>query len=85
MEEGILTGESKVSGKHPDVLTKNIDLTDKANMMFSGTLVAKGKGVGVVVATGMSTEMGIIQENLTEAAKDSEDTPLKKKIKEFGD
>jgi magnesium-transporting ATPase (P-type) len=60
MEEGLLTGESKVSGKHPDVLAANIDLTDKANMMFSGTLVAKGKGIGVVIATGMSTEMGII-------------------------
>ena len=61
MEEGILTGESKVSGKHPDVLGKNIDLTDKANMMFSGTLVAKGKGIGCVIDTGMTTEMGIIQ------------------------
>jgi magnesium-transporting ATPase (P-type) len=33
-------------------------------MIFSGTLVAKGKGLGVVTATGMKTEMGIISKNL---------------------
>jgi magnesium-transporting ATPase (P-type) len=36
-------------------------------MVFSGTLVAKGKGVGVVTSTGMKTQMGIISKNLSEA------------------
>jgi P-type E1-E2 ATPase len=54
-------------------------------MLFSGTLVAKGKGLGLVTATGMNTEMGKIQKNLEEAKEDAEDTPLKKKISEFGD
>jgi magnesium-transporting ATPase (P-type) len=85
MEEGLLTGESKVRGKHLEALEKDIDQTAKANMVFSGTLVSKGKGIGVVVATGMSSQMGKISEEMEQAAKESEDTPLKKKIKEFGD
>ncbi len=85
MEEGLLTGESKVRGKHLDVLGENIDMTEKANVVFRGTLVSKGKGIGVCIATGMNSEMGAIQKGIQDAAKDSEDTPLKKKIKEFGD
>ena len=54
-------------------------------MLFSGTLVAVGKGSGIATGTGMSTEMGKIASEMTDAAKESEDTPLKKKISEFGD
>ena len=93
MEESMLTGESKVAGKHPDVIateTKggeeiDVALAERSNLLFSGTLVAKGKGIGVVFGTGMDTEMGAIQAGLQDAAESKETTPLQKKIKEFGD
>ena len=57
----MLTGESKNASKHPDVIEKeNIDLIDRKNLLYSGTLVSKGKGIGIVFATGMDTEMGEI-------------------------
>ena len=54
-------------------------------MIFSATLVAVGKGLGVVTGTGMHTEVGKIQQEMEGAAKESEDTPLKIRIKEFGE
>ena len=55
----MLTGESKVSGKRSSRIdNENADLVDKKNLVFSGTLVAKGKARGVVISTGMKTEMG---------------------------
>jgi len=86
MEEAMLTGESKAADKHPDVIkTKNLDLSKRHNLLYSGTLVSKGKGIGIVFATGMHTEMGKIQAGIQDAAATSSDTPLAKKIKEFGD
>lgn len=57
----------------------------KTNMLFASTTVSNGACVGVVVATGMASEIGIIQAAVTDAAKDDEATPLKKKLDEFGD
>jgi P-type E1-E2 ATPase len=86
LEQAMLTGENKVAAKHPErVNNENTDIIGKSNMLFSGTLVAKGRGIGLVTSTGMNTEMGKIQQNLEAAGEDAEDTPLKKKIKEFGD
>jgi len=56
-------------------------------MLYGGTVITSGKGVGVVVRTGMDTEMGKIQKGVTEAASDSQatKTPLAIKLDEFGD
>ena len=54
-------------------------------MLFAGTAVANGSCLGIVNAIGMSTEVGKIQQQITEAAAEEEDTPLKKKLDVFGE
>lgn len=54
-------------------------------MLFASTAVANGAGVGIVNSIGMATEIGKIQAQIQEAAKEEDDTPLKKKIDEFGE
>uniref|UniRef100_A0A8C2I0A2 P-type Ca(2+) transporter n=1 Tax=Cyprinus carpio TaxID=7962 RepID=A0A8C2I0A2_CYPCA len=56
---------------------------DKKNMLFSGTNIAAGKAIGVVVATGVSTEIGKIRDQM--AATEQEKTPLQQKLDEFGE
>jgi P-type Ca2+ transporter type 2C len=53
-------------------------------MLFSGTAVANGSCSAVVTGTGMSTEMGRIQADIQAAAAEDADTPLKKKLNDFG-
>jgi len=55
------------------------------NMLFAGTAVANGSCRGIVNAIGMCTEVGKIQQQITEAAAEEEDTPLKKKLDVFGE
>jgi magnesium-transporting ATPase (P-type) len=52
VEEAILTGESTVVDKITDALEGDLPLGDRVNMVFSGTTVSAGGGVGVVTATG---------------------------------
>lgn len=54
-------------------------------MLFAGTAVANGTCRGIVNAIGMSTEVGAIQQQITDAAAEEEDTPLKKKLDIFGE
>uniref|UniRef100_A0A667WYK0 Calcium-transporting ATPase n=1 Tax=Myripristis murdjan TaxID=586833 RepID=A0A667WYK0_9TELE len=56
---------------------------DKKNMLFSGTNIAAGKAIGVAVATGVSTEIGKIRDQM--AATEQEKTPLQAKLDEFGE
>ena len=60
-------------------------IQEKVNMLFSGTTVANGAAVGVVVATGMRTEIGKIQAHVQAAAEEQEKTPLGQKIDAFGE
>ncbi|KAG1967698.1 sarcoplasmic/endoplasmic reticulum calcium ATPase 1 isoform X1 [Pimephales promelas] len=84
VDQSILTGESVSVIKHtesvPDLRAVN---QDKKNMLFSGTNIAAGKAVGVVVATGVSTEIGKIRDQM--AATEQEKTPLQQKLDEFGE
>ena len=60
MDESALTGESVPVTKDETVLPADTAVADRRNMAYSGTLVTTGSGVGVVVATGASTELGEI-------------------------
>ncbi len=81
--EAALTGESEAVCKDVAVLPDpELPLGDRTNMAFMGTSVAEGTGVAVVVATGMSTELGKIAGLLENAKSDS--TPLQKNLEYFG-
>uniref|UniRef100_A0A8C9UYC0 Calcium-transporting ATPase n=1 Tax=Scleropages formosus TaxID=113540 RepID=A0A8C9UYC0_SCLFO len=56
---------------------------DKKNMLFSGTNIAAGRAIGVVVSTGVSTEIGKIRNQM--ATTEQEKTPLQQKLDEFGE
>ncbi|XP_043109627.1 ATPase sarcoplasmic/endoplasmic reticulum Ca2+ transporting 1, like isoform X1 [Puntigrus tetrazona] len=84
VDQSILTGESVSVIKHtepvPDPRAVN---QDKKNMLFSGTNIAAGKAIGVAVATGVTTEIGKIRDQM--AATEQEKTPLQQKLDEFGE
>src|SRR6478609_1961469 len=61
-EEAALTGESVPIDKTTEAVTENATVGDRKGMAFSGTLVASGRGTGVVVTTGTATELGRINQ-----------------------
>jgi Ca2+-transporting ATPase len=82
MQEAALTGESLDTVKQPGELEgEDLPLGDRGNMGFKGTVVAKGRGEGIVVATGMRTEMGRIAKLLDQGTAA---TPLQKRMAAFG-
>lgn len=82
--ESALTGESEAVEKEAITLeNESIPLGDRKNMIFMGTSVATGQGRGLVVATGMRTEIGHIAGLLEEAGAE-EGTPLQQKLESFG-
>lgn len=88
IDQSQLTGESQSVAKDPSIPEAADDelvVQAKTNMMFATTTVVGGIARGVVTDTGMATEIGKIQLAVQDAAEDEEDTPLKKKIDEFGD
>ncbi|MFA5602937.1 MAG: HAD-IC family P-type ATPase [Bacilli bacterium] len=60
INEAILTGESVASEKSNDIIEENTGLIDRKNMLYAGTSVVKGRGMGVVIATGINTEIGAV-------------------------
>ena len=83
VDESMLTGESEAANKHAAVINKpNAVNQDKRNVLFSGTLVVKGKAHGVVVAIGAQTEMGAIAHAL--GTETETKTPLQQRLDEFG-
>ena len=84
IEESALTGESVPSEKNANFITddEKIPVGDKENMAFMSTMATYGRGEGVVVATGMETEIGKIAKILDE--DESTLTPLQIKLDELG-
>ncbi len=86
VEEAALTGESVPVTKFIDMIylrdgEKDVPLGDRKNMLYMGSTVVYGRGVAVVTATGMDTEMGKIAGAL-QAAEDG-DTPLQRKLNQL--
>ncbi|CAM4667075.1 hypothetical protein PO909_007939 [Leuciscus waleckii] len=83
VDQSILTGESVSVIKHTDPVPDPRAVNqDKKNMLFSGTNIAAGKAVGVVIATGVNTEIGKIRDEMV--STEQERTPLQQKLDEFG-
>lgn len=81
-EEAALTGESQDIAKTTETLKADqLPVADRSNMVFKGTYVTSGRGAGVVVATGMHTELGRIAGMLQE--KETL-TPLQQRMAAFG-
>ncbi len=81
IDEAILTGESVPANKQTEPL-KSASVADRKDLAYMGTLVTYGHGTGVVIATGMNTEMGKIAQVVQE--EEEQATPLQKKIAAFG-
>jgi Ca2+-transporting ATPase len=81
VKEATLTGESTPMAKHTKVIAVNTSIFEQANMVFKGTMVVKGIAKAIVVATGIDTELGKIQQMGMQTKKSH--TPLEKKLKEL--
>jgi len=82
IEESALTGESVPTEKKVDALPEGTELGDRINMAFSGTTVSAGTGMGIVVAIGENTELGKINQMMSNVEELT--TPLLKQTAQFG-
>ena len=83
IDESTLTGESVTVAKHTAALPAGSDsaLGDRLNMAFKGTTATAGRARGLVVATGMATELGKVARLLD---RDDRSTPLQRRLAAFG-
>lgn len=83
IDEASLTGESMPAKKNAESnLQADIPLGDRENTAFSGTTVSYGRGKGVVISTGMHTQLGLIATMLQSV--EQEQTPLQKRLDQLG-
>lgn len=83
IDESTLTGESVTVEKQTDIIPHiNAQLGDRTCLAYKGTVVTHGRGRGLVVATGMRTELGKIASLLGDG--DQSRTPMQKRLADFG-
>ncbi len=82
IEEAALTGESIPVQKNSDFTSSSASLGDQKNSAFMGTVVSYGRGRGIVVSTGMKTQLGSIADMLQMV--ESEETPLQVRLDQLG-
>jgi Ca2+-transporting ATPase len=83
IEEASLTGESlPVEKNAANVLKPNTPIGERNNMAFMGTLVTYGRGRGMVIGTGMHTQLGLIADMLQNV--EEEETPLQRRLDQLG-
>ncbi len=81
IEESALTGESVAADKTIGAVPVDAPLGDRQGMAFSGTLIAAGRGIGVVTGTGADTEIGRINRMIAEV--ETLQTPLTRQMARF--
>lgn len=82
VDESTLTGESLPVRKDTEPVPVKAPVADRTSMLYKGTAVTRGAGSGVVVATGMGTELGEISALVAEA--EGEATPLEERLEQLG-
>lgn len=82
VDESPLTGESHGARKDSDVMLGNVDLAERTNMCYMGTLVLEGRAKSIVTSTGVQTEIGKVGELLQGVSVGK--TPLEQKIEGLG-
>jgi len=82
VDEAALTGESVPVSKSPDPVDPDAPLAEHSSMVYKGTNVTRGRGVAVVSATGMDTEVGAIAREL--GATEETQTPLQQELDRLG-
>jgi len=80
-DESVLTGESMPIDKSSEKISVKIELAERNNMLYAGTIVVRGNAKAVVVSTGMNTEFGRIA-GLVQGIREGK-TPLQKKLDIF--
>ena len=81
IDESVLTGESTSVSKTSSTINKDVILAERKNMAYAGTSVLSGRGVGIVTATGLNTELGEIAQKVN-TTKDTK-SPLTIRMEKF--
>lgn len=82
VNQSVITGESLPVKKNSNRLNIQKPLAERTNLIYSGSVITNGKGLGIIIATGPSTILGEISKNVRELPESK--TPLQIKMAKFG-